>query len=155
MADQLMLMIPLLVLALVVFLGFTGCSVLYDPDNLPQLRRLSIRVRVPMTLNVRRIDFGWTQPNDIESNLPRMNPLPDSSEDGDNVFVHVVTNSAESGLWSAACRLRVEESTGTAADHQGSCSFNLDGTKEESTVTFQASGTPSDGNFTVACTGLS
>ncbi len=154
MADQLLLLIPLLILAVVVWLGFSGCSIIYDPDNLPELRRLSIRLRVPPALQVRRIDFGWTEPNGLDSTFPSMNPLPDSTEDGDNVFVHIVTNSAQAGAWNASCRLRVEDANGAAATRQDSCSFNLDGSKEESTVTFQASGTPTDSNFAVTCMGL-
>lgn len=155
MTDHLLLLIPLLVLAVVVWLGFAGCSIIYDPDNLPELRRLSIRVRVPGPLQVRRIDFGWTDPNGLESTFPRTNPLPDSTEDGDNVFVHIVTDSAQAGPWGASCRVRVEDGNGVAATRQDSCSFNLDSTAQDSKLTFQASGTPSDGDFAVACMGLS
>ncbi len=43
MIDQLIILAPLLVLAIVLWLlGFTGCSIIYYLDDLPQLRRLTI-----------------------------------------------------------------------------------------------------------------
>ncbi len=155
MIDQLMLVVPLLVLAILLWLGFTGCSILYDPDNLPQLRRLTIRIRISPALEVPRLDFGWTEPDGGNTDFPVMNPLPDSTDDGDNVFVHVVTNDAAAGAWSVSCRARVRDSNNNVDTAQDQCSFNLDGTESDSKVTFQASGTPTDGNFVVTCIGMS
>ena len=84
-----------------------------------------------------------------------MNPLPDSTDGGDNVFLHIVTNSAAAGAWSASCRPRVRDAGGAVDNDNDQCSFNLDGTEEDTKVTFQASGTPTDGNFTVTCNGTS
>jgi hypothetical protein len=155
MIDQLIILAPLLVLAIVLWLGFTGCSIIYDPDDLPQLRRLTILVRISTALDATRIEFGWTEPNGVDGTFTATNPLPDSTDGGDNVFLHIVTNSATAGAWSANCRPRVRDAGGAVDTDNDQCSFNLDGTEEDSKVTFQASGTPTDGNFTVTCIGTS
>jgi hypothetical protein len=154
MTDQMVFLIPLLVLAVMLWLGFTGCSIIYDPDNLPKARQLSIRVLVPMPLAVKRLEFNSTEPGGLASSFPVNNPLPDSVEDGENVFVHVISSNAALGTWSVSCRARVQDSNGATAERLRQCSFNLDDSKEDWKVTFQASGTPSDGNFALACVGV-
>ena len=156
MIDELLIVTPLLVLLIVWWLGFTGCSIIYNPDNLPPpIHRLTILVRISAALDVTRIEYGWTEPNGVSGSFTAMNPLPDSTDGGDNVFSHIVTNDAPAGAWSVSCRPRVRDSNGNVDNDQDECSFNLDGTETDAKVTFQASGTPTDGNFMVTCIGMS
>ena len=157
MIDQLIILAPLLVLAIVLWLlGFTGCSIIYYLDDLPQLRRLTI-----LGTNIRR---HWKRrasssagPSRMESTAlsPRRIRCPIQRTAVTTCFC---TSSPTAPPRARGARTAARACATPAAPWIPTtikCSFNLDGTEEDSKVTFQASGTPTDGNFTVTCIGTS
>jgi hypothetical protein len=144
--DWVVLLTPLLVLGIVLLLGFAGCSF-----EARVASTLTLRARVPSALSVTRVTFRWTGPGeDGEQVLP--DPTPVRTEGGDNVFEHEVYYSA-SGGWMTTCQVRVREGTMVAAD-EAPGDFIDDGSISEPIAVYQASGSPSTGNFAVIFAGL-
>jgi hypothetical protein len=146
--DWVLLLTPLLVLGVVLLLGFAGCS--FEHGRFPPSPRFE--VRVPSTLTVTRLTFKWTPPGGMEIPLPIPDPTPTRIEDGQNVFEHNIPEGG-SGQWMTSCEVRVREGTRVAAD-EATGDFPLDDSLDDPVVTYQASGAPSSGDFTVIYAGL-
>ena len=154
MIDPLVLLAPVLVFAVVLLLGFAGCHDVFglDPVSLPSY--LCLKVRVPATLTVTAVKYGWRPPGGEEVTFPTnpVPPVPDSTEDGDSIFSHCISNPPE-GPWTVACWVTVTRN-GTSLERGAQGGFTLDGTKDTPTASFQASESPS-GVFFVGYVGLS
>jgi len=142
------LLTPLLVLAVVLLLGFAGCLEAPPPPEPPG--NLSIRVRVPTALTVTRL----TSPDGTPSTITENNPAPDSTEDGDDVFLWQ-DGTAVDGAWTVGCQVEVMDANGNTDMKGAEGNPILDGTIGSPTADFLAVGTPSDGDFDVAFQGVS
>lgn len=148
MVDWVVLLTPLLVLGVVALLGFAGCGfegrVGYN---------LALRVRVPTGLTVTEVVFRWTPPGGTLTQKVLTNPAPASTEGADHLYEHgFYSGESPPGMWMTNCRVTVQDATGTApAGAQGDFLFS----DPEPTVvaTYQASGSPSGGDFAVGFAG--
>jgi hypothetical protein len=146
MVDWVVLFTPLLVLVVVALLGFAGCgfsvSVRYN---------LAIRVRVPTALTVTQVVFRWTPPGGTV--VQKTLSAPTDTDGADNIYEHGFwQEESPPGMWLTNCRVTAQDGTGSAvAGGQGDFFFS----DPEPTVvaTYQASGSPSGGNFAVSFAG--
>jgi hypothetical protein len=149
MADAVVVLTPIVVMGVLLLLGFAGCDVVFGLRPVPHT--LCVRVRVPVALMVTEITLRIGRPGGEITILRRPDPIPGSTDGGDNVF-RVDDGQLQDGSWTVSCRVRVVEN-GVTADRTGQGTFVLDGTIEAPCANFKASGTPSAG-FNVAYTGL-
>jgi hypothetical protein len=146
MVDLVVLLTPLLVLSVVALLGFAGCS--FEARVGPDLALLA---RVPTGLTVTEVVFRWTPPEGPVSQQVLTNPTPLTTEGPDNVYRHGLYDPPV-GRWLTSCRVTVQDATGSAVDgDQGD--FNLQDPDSFLQATYQASGSPSGGNFAVSFAG--
>jgi hypothetical protein len=154
MLDFVVLLTPFIILVVLLLLGFVGCSIIYNPDNLPDPPNdLTFVARVSVDLTVTAIRFRWTDPNDVVTEVTLDNPAgtPDGAN---NVFSHLAVMNPLAGAWIARCRVTVRDAGGDTAQDQGEGTFLLDGAGGSRTASFQASGTPAGGDFVVMYVGL-
>lgn len=152
MIDPAVVVAALLLLPLVLLFRFVGCDAVFKLTPVPH--KLSITARVPTALTVTEVRYQVTRPNGVLNTVTVPAPAPSTTADGENIF----TNSDEdptNGAWMIRVRVQVTDVNGLADSDQGTGNFMLDGTIEAPKATFQASGTPTDGNFNVGFVGLS
>lgn len=149
MVDWFVLLTPLLVLAVIGLLGFTGCDLVFPLDAPPGLK---FEVKVPVQLTVIEALFQYTQPG---KTTQETTPELDRTDDGSGIVVlsHVLTNPAH-GAWSVTCRIQVRDGTGQAGSTVVG-DFTIDdsaaGTSE---AIFTTLGRPGTGDFRVMFTGF-
>jgi hypothetical protein len=145
--DPVVLLTPLLVLVIALLLGFAGCG--FTGSGAGQLSGVA---RVPTELTVTRIQFDWTDPTNAVGNFWEVDPQRSDTEDGIDVFSYVLQTAAIGG-WTVRCQVTVRDSTGATSASEDECTFRLEDLAYHK-ANFEASGTPSDLNFAVTCTGL-
>ncbi len=136
MVDWFVVLSPLLVVAVILLLGFTGCDLVFTVNPPPSLT-LEIRVRSALTVVEAR--FVFTQPGtttqETVTGLER-------SDDGSGTIVlsHGIDSPAK-GAWSVNAGLIVSDGA-----RQDSASvdgpFTLDDGAPGGTATWEASGSP-------------
>jgi hypothetical protein len=148
--DWFVLLTPLLVLAVIALLGFTGCDLVFVVN--PPAAELSLEVRVPSAFTVQQVRFEWTRPG---ANTPESTETPERKDEGPDITV-LFTRIAEPelGSWSAGCRLQVRDGAAQAAD-VGTGLFVLDAeSPNKAAARFETSGSPSTNDFKVLFTGV-
>src|SRR5687768_1924300 len=126
MLDVVVLLTPFIILVVMLLFGFAGCSILYNPDNLPDApNELLLAVRVPAALTVRSVRFRWTDPNGVTLEITQDNP-GGTPEDDNNVFSHLAATNPLPGAWMVRCRVTVREADGATDQSQGEGTFSLD-----------------------------
>jgi hypothetical protein len=150
--DALLIATPLLVLAIVLLLGFAGCS--FEPGQAqPPVEpdpRLRFRVRVPSNLTVTAgVTFTWTRPTSVVESAVVTVPTATSPE---QVFEQEVP-TPEPGAWVGRCEMDAIESdvVATSQDHPFTPDFT---TTPDTVVAFHAEGSPSAGTFQIIFDGL-
>ena len=135
--DAIVVLTPVLVVALVLLLGFAGCSF----EGRVGYPALTFRVRVPSGLTVTQVVFGWESPSTPRDQKVLMNPSPASTEGSDNLFEHDLYEAALE-TWTARCEVRVQG--GASPSPVGNGMFTLDGSLEHPIAVFQAAGAAAD-----------
>jgi hypothetical protein len=154
MPDLVVLLTPFILLLVVLLFGFVGCSIIYNPDNLPDpVNELLLIARVPATLTVRSFRFRWTDPFDVTTEIEQTNPVG-TLENGHNVFSHLAATPAAAGRWLVRCRVAVREAGGATANDQGEAEFDVETSGGRYTAQFEATGTPTGADFLVTFVGL-
>jgi hypothetical protein len=147
MIDWVVLLTPLLVLAVVALLGFAGCS--FESRVAPPL---DLRARVPKALTVTQVVFRWTPPGGTLTQQTYTNPTPSFTDGPDNVYRHGLYKPLPVGIWMSSCRVTVQEGSGPPDEDGDQGDFLYDDSVTLQ-ATYQASGSPSGGNFAVTFTG--
>lgn len=148
--DWAVLLAPVLALAVVLLLGFAGCD--FEHGALPpQTPTLTLRARVPTALTVTQVVFRWTPPGG--SLTIEALTTPASTDGTDNLYDHAVPEPP-AGAWTVNCRATVQPG-GPTGEAGAQAMLTLDGSMSFPTATFQASGSPSGGDFMVTYVGVS
>lgn len=150
MPDAVALLTPILVLGVLLLLGYAGCDAVFGLDPVPH--NMCVLARVPEDLVVTEINVRFERPGGEITIVPTPNPIPGSTEGGNNVF-RVNDGPVKDGTWKVTCRVTVVEDAATATRARAG-TFILDGTIEAPCANFQASGTPSAGTFDVLYEGV-
>jgi hypothetical protein len=146
--DWFVVLSPLLVVAVILLLGFTGCDLIFTVNPPPGL---TLRILVPSQLTVVDSRFVFTQPGTTtQETLTGL----DRSDDGSGTVVlsHVVDSPAK-GSWTVNAGLIVSDGTRQdSATVDGP--FTLDDDAPGGTATFEASGSPATNDFTLTFDGF-
>lgn len=147
MIDWFVLLTPLLVLAVIGILGFTGCDLVF-PLNAPTQLKLVIKVPVQLTVNMSQ--FQYTQPG---SNVPESTTILDRADDGSGIVVLSFTlKNPPTGIWAVTCRMDVQDNVRQAtANAQGG--FTMEDQASGDAI-FETSGRPSNNDFKISFLGL-
>jgi hypothetical protein len=143
-SDLFLILTPLLVLVVVLFLGFAGCSF----EHGVAVPTLTLQAFVASNLTaVGGVTFLWQRPGQSmweQATVTSFTPIT-----GNNIFEHPVP-LPEPGEWQIRCTM-VAEGDGSLQVGDTSCPHNM----EESgdwLFLFEASGTPLN-NFRLLCIG--
>jgi hypothetical protein len=139
--DQVVLLTPLLVLTVVLLLGFAGCDEIFGVPP-PQVPFLTLRVRVPVELEVREIVFTWDPPNTAGDTKILTKPEPSSLDGADNLFDHDLSGEPDYGSWTVNCKVTVGGGSSRGAERMGD--FTLEDSLSIPIATFQAVGAAAD-----------
>jgi hypothetical protein len=152
--DWYVLLTPLVALAVIALLGFTGCDKLFslvpvEPVTPPTT--FTLEVRVPQFLTVTLVRFQWTPPGtNINQSTTDVTTTPDGT---DNLYQYVVPSTI-SGMWSVVCRVTAQDTT--LMDTKAKTgTFTLDvGMDPDGFVRFYTSGRPDSQDFKVNFVGF-
>jgi hypothetical protein len=150
--DWYVLLTPLVALAVIALLGFTGCDKLFGLEPITPPTTFTLEVRVPQFLTVTLVRYTWTPPGATSTQFTTtVTTTPDGT---DNLYQYVVSSTV-SGMWSVRCR--VEATDATRADFNvGVGMFDLDvGMDPDGFVRFFTSGRPDTQSFKVNFVGFS
>jgi hypothetical protein len=148
MVDWVVIVTPVLVVGVLLLLGFAGCETFFPlvgPND------LEIVVRVPTTLPVPQIDYRCDEPGGGSTQFLDTQPTAESTDGLDSLYSHSCGVLID-GAWTV--RVRVTANDGVSAQITAQGTFTLDGSDATPVATFQASGTPSGGDFAVAFVGV-
>jgi hypothetical protein len=98
--DWTVVLTPVLVLAMLLLVGYTGCSQILDFDRSPGA--FLIVVHVPATLMVTAIEYRYTLPIGTEKAETDNNPTLIRTEGSYNVY-EWTCGSADAGGWVVGC----------------------------------------------------
>jgi hypothetical protein len=154
--DWYVLLTPLVALAVIALLGFTGCDKLFslvhvEPVTPPTT--FTLEVRVPQFLTVTQVRFQWTPPGSggINQFTTEVTTTPDGT---DNLYQYVVPSTV-SGMWTVVCRVAAQDTTLSDAKARTG-TFTLDvGMDPDGFVRFYTSGRPDSQSFKVNFVGFS
>ncbi len=147
MVDWFVILTPLLVLAMILLLGFTGCDFKL-PEAEPS--RLTLEVRLPSQLTFLRSLFQLIEPG--SAFLRTVTDLVRTDDGfGTIVLSHVIDEPVQ-GSWSVVCALQVSDRTRQAFS-QGAGLFTLD-PGARCVAEFETSGAPATNDFKVSFIGL-
>jgi hypothetical protein len=102
--DGFVLLSPLVVLAVILLLGYTGCQSLFGLDEVTLPGTLTFEARVPAAFTIVASRFTWTRPGSTEK---QSMPNPVSTPEGDLVLLSHTVSDVETGMWEVSCRLTV------------------------------------------------
>jgi hypothetical protein len=147
--DWFVLLTPLMVLAVISILGFTGCDLVFtvDPRTPTELKLV---VKVPVQLTVNQNQFQFTQPGStVLESVTALDRVDDGS--GIVVLTHTLKDPA-TGTWEVTCRMDVQDNVrqATASTAGG---FTLD-PEASGDVIFETAGRPSNNDFRVIFIGF-
>ncbi len=150
--DWYVLLTPLVALAVIALLGFTGCDKVLGLDPVAPPTTLTLEVRVPQFLTVKEVRFTWTPPGATSSQFTTtVTTTPDGT---DNLYGYVVSSTL-SGMWSGRCRADAQDTT--SMDSKAvTGTFSLDvGMDPNGFVRFNTTGRPDTQDFQVNFVGFS
>ncbi len=141
--DWFVLLTPLLALAVVLLLGFTGCDRLFGLDPLPT-GTLLLRTRVPTAITVTVCKFRYRPPgatSDLVSDgVPRA--------EGSDTFYEFSVAGPPPGTWSINCRLGAKNAAGQTVERNRMGTFALDPVATPAVVAnWETVGMPGDPNY--------
>jgi hypothetical protein len=153
MPESLLILAPLLVLALVLLLGFAGCSFepgAADPTPVPTL---TFRARVPNTLEVLApgVKFFWTRPGATTEETATV-AAPTAVDGAVNVFDQAIP-TPEAGSWLGRCEMAVREGGQAQEGSSGDSPFDLPAETENYVYLFETDGSPLAPPFRVVARG--
>lgn len=106
--DWFVFLTPLVALAVIALLGFTGCDKLFGLDPISTPTTLTLEVRVPQFLTVTQVRFQWTPPGSTSNQFTTtVTTTPDGT---DNLYRYVVSSTL-SGMWTVRCRVDAQDTT--------------------------------------------
>jgi hypothetical protein len=150
--DWFVFLTPLVALAVIALLGFTGCDKLFGLDPISTPTTLTLEVRVPQFLTVTQVRFQWTPPGSTSNEFTTaVTTTPDGT---DNLYRYVVSSTL-TGLWAVKCRVDAQDTTrmGSKVAEQ---TYTLDpGMDPTWIVRFYTSGRPDSYDFNVNYVGFS
>jgi len=110
-----LLLSPIAVLAVVLLLGFTGCHLLFDLEEVTDPGDLVLQVRVPANLTVDNQPFSFRRPMATSDDNAQMQFVVRTDEVGTFVLSYTIKD-AETGSWSVKCHLFVHDASGQGED---------------------------------------
>lgn len=134
--DWFVLLTPLLVFAVILLLGFAGCSGIWDLEEV--VLPLDLRVRVPAQFTVISSRFRWTAPGKQPDEKTKLPSAPDGP---DFVILSHTLNDNPLGTWEVECRLEVNDGTAQASAMERGY-FTLDEDARSGTAFFETTGSP-------------
>jgi hypothetical protein len=133
-----LLLSPIVVLAVVLLLGFTGCQDLFGLDEVTVPGDLVFQVRVPANLTVDSQLFSYRQPNATSDEDAQMQYVVRTDEVGTFVFSYRI-NDAKTGSWTVKCHLNVHDASGPGEDSATARFVLMPNEGSTSTVLFETS----------------
>jgi hypothetical protein len=150
--DWYVLLTPLVALAVIALLGFTGCDKLFGLEPPPAQTTFTLEVRVPQFLTVTLVRFQWTPPGSTSNEFTTtVTTTPDGT---DNLYRHVFSSTV-SGMWDVRCRVDAKDTTRMDSKSRAgmfSVDVNID---PEGFVRFHTTGRPDAQSFLVNFDGFS
>jgi hypothetical protein len=144
-----LLLSPIVVLAVVMLLGFTGCHLLFGLLEVDEPSYLVFKVRVPAYLTVLDQPFSWKLPSaTMMKGPPSLQSLDRTDEAGTFVLSYRLEDP-EPGTWSVKCHLIVQD-TSSQGDVMAMTTFVLMPAEGSTyTMLFETTGRPDTPPFDV------
>ncbi len=155
--DAFVLLTPLLVLAVVLLLGFTGCDLVFKLDP-PTPSPLIMGARVPKEFTILQglgpqgSRIAWLEPG--ATSITTAQALETQDQGSEFVLLFASVPDRPDGTWTVQCRVQVQEGSQQAQD-EATATFTL--TEDDvfaTTAVFITFGRPSNNNFRVQFFGL-
>ena len=140
--DWFVLLTPLLALAVVLLLGFTGCE--FEHGTLPTLPKLLLRTKVPTAITVTVCRFRYLEPGATvevpEDGVPRV--------EGSDTFYEFTLTGPLPGTWTINCRLGAKNPAGQTVERNRMGRFALDPVATPNVVSnWETVGMPGDPGY--------
>ena len=136
-----LLLSPIVVLAVVLLLGFAGCHLVFDVEDVPLPSYLVFQVRVPSNLTVDNQPFSFRRPTATLDESPQMQFVVRSNEVGTFVLSYTL-DYPEPGSWAVRCHLKVHDASGSGEDTATANFVLMPAEGSTTTVLFEASADP-------------
>jgi hypothetical protein len=140
--DSLLIITPLLVLAVVLVLGFAGCTFTgyTEPPQPPPPTTLIFKARVPTGLTaLGGVSFRWVRPTGTMGEVATV--MSSATEGEDNVYKHELP-SAEAGLWHVSCEMTAQNGGNQEPKSSPVREFGLTADSQTHVYLFEAKGIP-------------
>jgi len=137
--DSLLILAPLLVLAVVLLLGFAGCTF---HEGVQPTRTLTFRLRVSTELTVDGVTFSWTRPNGTTESATVPSPSSGPSVDA---YLVAAQGLAPALLWTLGAVNGLSDRSGHGHDGTALGNVTVGGVADGPTVFFDARATLFDG----------
>jgi hypothetical protein len=149
-SDSLLILAPLLVLAVVLLLGFAGCTFASGTPEPPPPPTLIFRARVPTNLTAELgVSFRWIRPT---GTMEEATVTSFETDGADNVYERHIS-SPGNGIWHVSCEMVAQNGGGQESKSSPVCEFILQATSGTWVYSFQAAGIPLE-SFQIVCKGL-
>jgi hypothetical protein len=135
-----LLLSPIAVLALVLLLGFTGCHLLFDLEEVTDVD-LVFQVRVPANLTVDNQPFSYRRPGATSDENAQMQFVVRTDEVGTFVLSYR-PDTPQTGSWSVRCHLKVHDASGQGEDTATANFVLMPAEGSTTTALFEASADP-------------
>jgi hypothetical protein len=135
-----LLLSPIVVLAVVLLLGFTGCEKVFGLEEVIYVDLL-LQVRVPSNLTVDNQPFSFRRPSATSDEDAQMQYVVRTDEVGTFVL-SFRPNDAETGSWTVRCHLKVHDATGQGEDTDTARFLLMPAEGSTTTVLFEANADP-------------
>jgi hypothetical protein len=146
--DGFVLLTPLLALAVILLLGFTGCDKLFGLD---EVKVLNLEARLPSSIDVIDARFIWTPPG--STNRTIINDVTISTE-GPDVTLVLASVGLETGCWIVNCRLHVHDAVRQSTDAIDATFTIYANDPPVEAARFQTMGSPATHDFKVTYVGV-
>jgi hypothetical protein len=148
--DSFLIITPLLVLAVVLLLGFAGCTFAEGTAPAPK-PTLLFRTSVPTSLTaVGGVSFRWIRPTGVMEEVATVTLF---TQDGVHNVYKREFPSTEAGLWHVSCETVAEDGGNQEAKSSPQRDFTLPADSQTHVYLFEAKGTPLD-DFDIVPIGL-
>ena len=137
-----MIITPLLVLAVVLLLGFAGCTFTgyTEPPEPPPPTTLILRARVPTVLTaLGGVSFRWIRPY---GTMEEVETVTEFKPDGANNVYERGFPSTMAGLWHVSCEMTAQDGGNQEPKSSPVRDFTLAADLQTHVYVFQAKGTP-------------
>jgi hypothetical protein len=152
--DGFVLLSPLVVLAVIALLGFTGCHSLFNLDEVdppppppPEPSTFRIEARVPAAFTVTLVRLLWNRPETPTLNESTI--TPDVTPEGNLVVFSTTVPDVTDGMWRVSCRVRAREGAAEQEDARPLDFMVVATPGPIGRVLFATTGSPIGGDFKV------